>query len=125
LPWTERIFIEADGSIPQRKFYRRLAKKNPKLLLALLGKIKATVEVEGKIGPHIFKALHKPYSGLFEVRAIFGVDLARSLCCRDGDDLILLNGVKKRCEEETPDSDLREAVRLRDLYFATKRTEPS
>jgi hypothetical protein len=119
------MFVEADGSIPQRKFYAKLGKKNPKLLQALLGKIKATAEVEGKIGAHIFKALHKPYSGLAEVRAISGVDLARSLCCRDGNDLVLFNGVNKRCEEETPDPDLKEALRLRELYFVTKRTEPS
>lgn len=125
MSWTVRHFIEADGSIPHRKFIEELGKKHPKLLLSLLGKIKATAEVEGKIGTHIFKPLHKPFSGLFEVRAMSGIELARSLCCRDGDNLILLNGVKKRCDEETPESALREARRLSKLYFETKRTEPA
>jgi hypothetical protein len=120
MSWTVRFFVTSDGSAPQREFIEALPTT---LRAALLGKIAATAEVSGKIGGHIFHPLHT-VSGLFEIRAKSGVDLARSLCCRDGQNLILLNGVRKRIEEPTPEADVSRAVELRRQYLETKRTEP-
>lgn len=89
----------------------------------LFGFIKQVADSEGKIGGRIFRKCFG-YSDLWEVRARVANQLARSLCSRDGDNLILLGGLVKGVDEETPLAALDEAAKRLGRYKKTKRTNP-
>lgn len=122
MPWTVRYFVEADGSVPAEEFEDALP---PKLRGKLLGFIEQVALYEGDVGAGIFHKCHGGYSDLYEVRAKREKLLARSLCARDGDNLILLGGVSKKLDEPTPDADLMRADGCLSRYRETRRVEPA
>ncbi len=120
MPWTIRYFVESDGTMPAEEFEDGLPDR---VQGRLFGFIKQVAENEGRIGGRIFRKCFG-YSDLWEIRARVAKQLARSLCTRDGNNLILLGGVLKGVDEETPKEDLDEAERRLDRYKKTKRTDP-
>jgi len=88
-----------------------------------MGFIEQVAQAEGKLGGRIFRKCFE-YSGLYEVRARVAKELARSICARDGDNLILLGGVLKGVDEATPLADLEKAEHRLNRYKQTKRTNP-
>lgn len=123
MAWTIRYFIDDDGSLPAEEFEGCVA--NERLLVKLLAFIEQVALNEGRIGGGIFEKCHGGYSDLYEVRAKRGKELARSLCTRDGNNLILLWGVSKLIDQPTPTADLDRAQALLDRYRKTKRVDPS
>lgn len=120
MPWTIRYFVEDDGSMPAEVFEDSLSDR---MQGRLLGFISEVARNEGRIGGRIF---HKcfDFSNLYEVRARVAKELARSLCSRDGNNLILLGGVVKGVDEETPRLALAEAAERLDRYRVHKRVNP-
>jgi hypothetical protein len=120
MPWTIRYFVESDGAMPAERFEDSLPDK---VQGRLFGFIKQVAENEGRIGGRIFRKCFG-YSDLWEVRARVGKQLVRMLCTRDGDNLILLGGVLKGVDEETPRSALAEASDRLSRYKVTKLANP-
>jgi hypothetical protein len=108
MPWTVRYFVDDDLSLPAEVFEDSL---DTKLKAKLLTFIEQVALNEGDLGGGILHACHgSKYSSIFEIRAKRGTDLARSLCYRDGCNLILLGGVSKSLGDETPVRNLDEAA---------------
>jgi hypothetical protein len=122
VPWTVRYFVDDDGSMPADEFESSLP---PKLLGKLLGFIELVARNDGAVGAGIFHKCHGGYSDIYEVRAKREKSLARTLCARDGDNLILLGGVYKQLDEPTPEADLVQAAARLDRYRKTKRVDPA
>ncbi len=119
--WTIRYFVEETGDIPGDVFEDTL---DPKLRGKLLSFIEEVARAEGAIGGGIFKKCHGGYSGLFEIRAKLGKDLARALCSIDRSSLTLYCGVKKSLDQPTPTSVLDAAAAMMRRYRATGRVDP-
>ena len=112
------IFYEtADGKIPAKEFLLTLD-------YDLRVKMIRTLEMLQKNGPE----LRYPYSEeledeIFELRAIFGNDIARLLFFYDEHKVVLLtNGFIKKTQK-TPPSEIERAIRYRKEYFSRKEQE--
>jgi hypothetical protein len=105
MPWDVKYFVRADDSIPARDFQSDLPIKLRTKLLRI------TLEVaisDGALGGGFFEVCHA-HPGLHEIRVRHQRDLARFVCTRDGDSLILLTGVLKVTGEATPEATFVEA----------------
>lgn len=120
MPWTIRYYVESDGTMPAEEYEDSLPDR---MQGRLLGFIEQVALSEGRIGGRIFRKCFG-YPDLSEIRARVANQLARSLCARDGDNLILLGGLLKGVDEPTPIAALDEAARRLSRYKKTKRTNP-
>lgn len=112
--------IRRDGVIPAKVFEDSLP--DP-LRFKLLRFTQEVANSNGSLGGGYFEPCHD-YPGLFEVRVGRGDELARFLCARDGDTLILLGGVHKRVNEASPQSCFREASEDLTQYRETGNASP-
>jgi hypothetical protein len=117
MPWQVKYFEERERTIPAKRFENTLPKKLRAKLLRITKEVAAS---DGAIGGGYFEPCHN-YPGLYEVRVRFGQDLARFLCARDGNTLVLLGGVFKQMGEETPEDCFVEATTALTEYRETLR----
>lgn len=116
--WVVRYFRKSDGSVPARQFEGLLSQKL-KLRAKLHRMTKEVADSEGRLGGGYFEPCHG-WDDLCEIRVIQGSDLARFICARHGESLVLLEGVLKRVREETPQSVFAQAVENLREYRETR-----
>ncbi|MBV8134492.1 MAG: hypothetical protein JO121_02465 [Deltaproteobacteria bacterium] len=116
MAWQVKYFKREDGTVPAHAFQEGLPKK---LRAKLLKFTKEAADSEGKLGGGYYEVCHSR-PGISETRAKLGKDLARFLCGRDGDRLVILTGVLKGIDEPTPDASFDGAEAFLAEYNKTK-----
>ena len=113
---------------PAEEFEDALYRDNPRLLGKLQGVTsRVAAELPQSIGGGLFEKC-RGFADLYEVRTIFGRQLARYIAALDGradpPRLLLLDGLSKRTGEPTPRSRLQQASGYWNDYQRTRRVSP-
>ncbi len=123
MAWTVEYYEQQDSTQPAEVFEDDVYRKHPKLA-GKLARIAVALEVNGpQLGGGLIEPCHG-YSGLWEMRAIFGQTLGRELFAFDGQRLILLHGYIKRAGEKASAKDFAKAADYLRDYQNTHRVSP-
>ena len=123
MAWRIEYYEQQDSTQPAEVFEDEVDRKYPKLA-GKLARIAVALESSGpQLGGGLIEPCHG-YSGLWEMRAIFGQTLGRELFAFDGQQIILLHGYIKRAGQQASAKDLAKAAHYLHEYQHTHRVSP-
>jgi hypothetical protein len=121
MAWMIEYYEQADTKQPAEIFEDALLQSHPKLA-GKLARIAVALQQSGNsLGGGLIEAC-RGYSGLWEMRAIFGLWLGRELFGFDGDRVVLLH--VKRGGQEASKKDLNLAYSHWKEYSKTHKVSP-
>ncbi len=121
--WTIEYYEQRDGTQPAEVFEDELDRTHVQLG-AKLARIAEALKMSGpQLGGGLIESC-RGYSGLWEMRAIFGQTLARELFGFDGSRVVLLHGYVKRGGDPASAKDLNGAAAYWQNYLSTRRISP-
>lgn len=77
-------------------------------------------KVEDKMPRHFIKFIR---DGVYEFRVTYGNNEFRIFFIYDGDTIVVLFNAFKKKTQETPDSEIKKALKLKEEYYDTKRNQ--